>query len=77
MHNINTIIFDLGGVLVDWSPHYVFHETYFDSPGKRDFFLSHICNMEWNEQQDAGYPIALAVEEKIAVFPAWEKTSPQ
>ena len=72
MATINSIIFDLGGVLVDWNPKYVFDQHYFDSLAKRDHFLGYICNLDWNEQQDAGYPIAKAVEEKVAEFPEWE-----
>jgi 2-haloacid dehalogenase len=73
MGGINTIIFDLGGVLIDWSPRYVFDEHYFDSPGTSDYFINTICTLDWNEQQDAGYPIAKAVEEKVTAFPEWEK----
>jgi 2-haloacid dehalogenase len=70
---INTIIFDLGGVLIDWNPDYVFDENYFDSPEKRDFFFQNVCTPDWNENQDAGYPIGKATEEKLAEFPEWEK----
>lgn len=73
MAGINTIIFDLGGVLIDWHPHYVFHEGYFESIEKRNYFFEHICSPDWNENQDAGYPIAKATEERIALFPEWEK----
>jgi 2-haloacid dehalogenase len=73
MRGINTIIFDLGGVLIDWNPHYVFHDRYFDSIEKRNYFFENICTSDWNEQQDAGYPIAKATEERVALFPEWEK----
>ncbi len=73
MTGINTIIFDLGGVLIDWNPRYVFTDDYFDSSATRDYFLENICTMEWNEQQDAGYPVAKAVEKKVTEFPEWEK----
>jgi 2-haloacid dehalogenase len=73
MYKINTIIFDLGGVLIDWNPSYVFNDDYFDSREKRDYFFENICTPGWNENQDAGYPIAKATEEKIALFPEWEK----
>ena len=33
---IDTIIWDLGGVLIDWNPKYVFDENYFDSEKKRE-----------------------------------------
>ena len=73
MTGINTIIFDLGGVLIDWNPRYVFNQDYFDTIEKRDYFLGNICTDSWNENQDAGYPIAKATEERIALFPGWEK----
>ena len=73
MAEINTIIFDLGGVLIDWNPLYVFHDQYFDSIEKRNFFFENICTSDWNENQDAGYPIAKATEERVALFPEWEK----
>ena len=72
MNGLTTIIFDLGGVLIDWNPKYVFNETYFDSLEKRDYFLTHICTMDWNEQQDAGRSIVEATEEKVKEFPEWE-----
>jgi len=73
MAQTDTIIFDLGGVLIDWNPHYVFHDDYFDTTETRDYFFGHVCTPDWNENQDAGYPIAKATEERIALFPEWEK----
>ena len=73
MATINTIIFDLGNVLIDWNPHHVFTDTYFDSPEKRDYFFSNICTMDWNEQQDAGRSIVEATQELIEKFPDWEQ----
>jgi len=73
MAEIDTIIFDLGGVLIDWNPRYVFHDDYFDTTETRDYFLEHVCTSDWNENQDAGYPIASATEERVALFPEWEK----
>jgi 2-haloacid dehalogenase len=74
MAGINTIIFDLGGVLIDWNPQYVFHSTYFDSIEKRDHFLTHICSLDWNEEQDAGRSIVEATQELIKEFPDWESS---
>ena len=73
MAAINTVIFDLGNVLIDWNPKHVFNETYFDSIGKRNYFLSHICTMDWNEEQDAGRSIVEATQELIEKFPEWEQ----
>ncbi len=69
----NTVIFDLGGVLIDWNPGYVFTEDYFGSPGRREYFFEHVCTADWNENQDAGYPIVKATEERVTLFPEWEK----
>ncbi len=70
---IKAIIFDLGNVLIDWNPLHVFNDTYFDSLEKRDFFLNHICTMDWNEQQDAGRSIVEATMELLDKFPDWEQ----
>jgi len=72
MSKINTIIFDLGGVLVDWNPKYVFDDQYFDSIEKRDYFIENICSLDWNEKQDAGRSIVEATQELIQEFPDWE-----
>jgi 2-haloacid dehalogenase len=74
MADINTIIFDLGNVLVDWNPKYVFDDNYFDSPEKKDYFFKNICTSDWNEEQDAGRSIVEATQELVAKFPDWEKS---
>lgn len=74
MPDINTIIFDLGGVLVDWNPRYVFNEQYFGSKEKLDYFFSNVCTADWNEEQDAGKSIVTATQELIQQFPEWEQS---
>lgn len=71
MTKIKNIIFDLGGVLIDWNPDYVFKEVFKDDE-KLAWFYREICTMDWNENQDAGYPLAKATEERIALFPQHE-----
>ena len=56
MSKINTIIFDLGGVLIDWNPEYLYKKIFSNEQDMR-FFLDNICTKEWNEEQDAGYPL--------------------
>lgn len=70
---VRTIIWDLGGVLIDWNPHYVFTDRYFDTKEKKDYFFSHVCTHDWNEQQDEGRSIVEATQELIRAFPDWEK----
>ena len=50
---INAVVFDLGGVLIDWNPRYVYREL-FDDEEQMEWFLANICTSEWNAQQDAG-----------------------
>jgi 2-haloacid dehalogenase len=49
----DTIIFDLGGVLIDWNPRYLYRKI-FKTEQEIDWFLENICTPEWNEEQDAG-----------------------
>lgn len=72
MKNINTIIFDLGGVLIDWNPEYVYLDVFDGDREKMQWFFDHICTHDWNENQDAGYPLAKATEERVALFPEHE-----
>ena len=68
---ISTIIFDLGGVLIDWNPEYVFRHQIPD-PERRRFFFENICTHDWNVEQDAGRPIAEATELLVNQYPDWE-----
>ena len=69
---ISTVIFDFGGVLVDWNPHRLF-DPYFGSREKADWFLQNICTMDWNVQMDGGKPFVQGVAELSAVHPEWEQ----
>lgn len=72
MNKINTIIFDLGGVLIDWNPEYVYLDVFEGDKEKMQWFFDNICTHDWNENQDAGYPLAKATEERVALFPEHE-----
>ncbi|NLZ19985.1 MAG: HAD family phosphatase [Bacteroidales bacterium] len=69
---INNIIFDFGGVLVDWDPRRVY-VPYFGDADKAESFLTEVCTYEWNAQVDAGRLIKDVTEEQVARFPQWEK----
>ncbi|MEJ7737810.1 MAG: HAD family phosphatase [Chitinophagaceae bacterium] len=68
----NTIIFDLGMVLIDWNPRYVFSKI-FDSEEKMNWFFETICTNAWNENQDAGRSLKEATEELVTQFPEYEQ----
>jgi 2-haloacid dehalogenase len=67
----SAIIFDLGGVLIDWSPSYVF-DSMFDSEEKKKHFFENICTPDWNEQQDAGRSLKEATDELVERHPEWK-----
>ena len=69
---IKYIIFDFGGVLIDWNPDYVFLKEFNGNRKKLQAFYNRICTFDWNENQDAGYPLAKATEERVAMFPEYE-----
>tara|TARA_R110001583_G_scaffold77623_3_gene211199 strand:- start:3430 stop:4050 length:621 start_codon:yes stop_codon:yes gene_type:complete len=68
-HTIDTIIFDLGGVLVDWKPEYVYRNVFNYDEEKVQWFLNTICTPQWNMEQDAGRTIKKAEQLKIVEFP--------
>lgn len=72
MKPYKNIILDFGGVLLDWNPHYLF-DPYFGDPAKADWFIKNICTQDWNAEMDKGKPFDVAVAERIARFPEWEK----
>lgn len=69
--NLKAIIFDLGGVLVDWNPKYVF-DTMFDNEADKAHFFQNICTSDWNEEQDAGRSVKEATELLVAQHPDWK-----
>ncbi len=50
---IKNIIFDFGGVLIDWNPEYLFRKV-FDDENEMRFFLKEVCSNDWNLKQDEG-----------------------
>ncbi|MEJ5051513.1 HAD family phosphatase [Chryseobacterium culicis] len=69
---IKNIIFDFGGVLMDWNPRYYF-KTYFNDNEKMEYFLENIAQDEWNVEQDRGRSLAEGTEIQVKKFPEWEK----
>jgi 2-haloacid dehalogenase len=69
---IKNIIFDFGGVLMDWDPRYFFKE-YFNDNERMEYFLKNIAQDEWNIEQDRGRSLAEGTEIQVKKFPEWEK----
>lgn len=71
-NSITTIIFDLGGVLIDWNPRHLYKKI-FKTEAEITWFLENVCTPEWNEQQDAGRSFEEATEELVQKFPEHEQ----
>lgn len=69
---IRHFIYDFGAVLVDWDPRRLY-VPYFGDEARADWFLTEICPYEWNAQVDAGRSPKEVTEERVALFPEWEK----
>ncbi|MPS64780.1 HAD family phosphatase [Chryseobacterium sp.] len=69
---IKNIIFDFGGVLMDWNPRYFFKD-YFNDDEKMEYFLENVAQSAWNEEQDRGRTLSEGTEVQVKKFPDWEK----
>lgn len=70
---IDTVIFDLGGVLVDWNPEYLYAKIFKDDKEKMDWFLSTVCTPDWNMEQDAGRSFEDATKLLVKEYPEYKK----
>jgi len=66
---IRTVVFDLGGVLIDWDPRYLYRKMFGGDDAAMEHFLAHVCNGAWNLAQDAGRSWAEAIEMLSAEHP--------
>ncbi len=69
---LKNIIFDFGGVLMDWDPRYYF-KTHFDNEADMDFFLKNIATNAWNIEQDRGRTLERGTEKLVKEHPLFEK----
>src|SRR5687768_8083037 len=67
--NVSTVVFDLGAVLIDWDPRYVYRDLFPGDTAGMEAFLAEVTSSTWNHQMDAGKPWADAVAELVALHP--------
>ena len=58
MAECSIAVFDLGGVLIDWNPRYLYRKLFNGDTDAMEEFLATVCTQSWNEQQDAGRTFA-------------------
>jgi 2-haloacid dehalogenase len=59
------VVFDLGGVLIDWNPRHLYRKVFAGDENAMEAFLADVCTVEWNERQDAGRSFADAAAELL------------
>src|SRR5438046_7340918 len=80
MDGRDVVIFDLGGVLIEWDPRHLYRKLFDGDEAAMEHFLATVCTTEWNERQDAGRLFAEATREllpqhadKLELIEAWGK----
>jgi len=63
-----TVIFDIGGVLIDWNPRHLYRKL-FANEAAMENFLATVCTNEWHLQHDAGRPFAETCAELKKIHP--------
>ena len=72
MIHINAVIFDLGNVLIDWDPRYLYRKL-FKTDDEVEWFLGNICDYEWNLKHDSGQLFSKGILEKSKEFPEYSE----
>jgi len=67
--HITSVVFDLGGVLIDWNPRHLYRKLFGADEAAMERFLAEVCTPDWNSRFDAGRPLAEGVAELVAVNP--------
>ena len=70
--HIKNVIFDFGGVLLDWNPRYLYR-NYFEREDEMEYFLRNICTDEWNVRQDGGRSFAEGISELQQLYPEYDE----
>mgnify|MGYP000336127057 FL=1 len=65
---VEAVVFDVGGVLIDWNPRHLYRKL-IDDAAEMERFLAEVCTQDWNEQADAGRPTAAITAELAARHP--------
>jgi 2-haloacid dehalogenase len=66
---IEAVVFDLGGVLIDWDPRHVYRGVFAD-PAEMEDFLSRVCTPEWHRAHDLGADVGESCERLARTHPA-------
>ena len=71
MDTIKNVVFDFGGVLLDWNPRY-FYKSIFNDDQKMEYFLQNIATSTWNSQMDKGRSFEECMKELAEQYPEYK-----
>ena len=68
--SIGAVVFDVGGVLVDWDPRHLYRKILADDD-RLETFLGQVCTPAWHAQHDRGVPFSSSIPAQVAAYPEW------
>jgi 2-haloacid dehalogenase len=68
---IRAVVFDVGGVLIDWDPRYLYRKI-IPEEAEMERFLAEVCTPEWHAQHDEGASYADTIPALVAANPEWD-----
>ena len=71
MDTIKNVVFDFGGVLLDWNPRY-FYKSIFNDDQKMEYFVQNIATSTWNAQMDKGRSFEECMKELAEQYPEYK-----
>lgn len=69
---MDTVVFDIGNVLIDWNPRYLYRKVFGDEE-EMESFLREVATLEWHLEQDRGRTTAEATEVLAGRHPEWRE----
>lgn len=70
---VKGVVFDLGGVVIDWNPMHLYRKVFDGDVVTAKNFLDTICTDAWNGEQDKGRDLITATAERVALYPEWSR----
>ena len=68
--SIDAVVFDIGGVLVDWDPRHLYRKVIADG-ARMEVFLDQVCTPAWHAQHDLGVPFSSSIPALVSAYPEW------
>jgi 2-haloacid dehalogenase len=68
----DTVVFDIGRVLIEWDPRHVYRQLFPGDEAGMEWFLREVCSDAWNAEQDFGRSWDDGIAEATQRHPRWE-----